>query len=291
MIRTVALAAALAAAVTAMPAAAQEQPAVDDKVVVQGTRAEDAVRAFVAEVGTSPDGTNLARWDRTICVGATNLSPDYAQKLIDRVSLVALAVGLEPGEPGCKANVLVMADIDGDALASRLVSDLPHVFRPPETHATNMGRDALKVFKTSDAPVRWWHVSQTVLADTGAAYLPGSSVRVRSAGRLRSNVRQEMSHALIILDASRIGTISFGSLADYVAMVALAQVDAEADTREFPSVLNLFDSEVGARNTRLTQWDLDYLVALYEVPGDASSAGREANHIARKMLEEPASTN
>jgi hypothetical protein len=291
MIRTIALAAAFASALAALPAAAQQQPAADDKVVVQGKRPDEAVRDFVAEVGTSPDGTNLARWDRIICVGATNLTPDYAQKLIDRVSLVALAIGLEPGAPGCKANVLVMADTDGDALATRLVADMPHVFRPPETHGTNLGRDALKVFKTSDAPVRWWHVSQTVLADTGAAYLPGSSVRVRSAGRLRSNVRQEMSHALIILDASRIGTISFASLADYVAMVALAQVDADADTREYPSVLNLFAEGSGERNTRLTQWDLDYLTALYEVPGDASSAGREANHIARKMLEEPSTAN
>lgn len=279
--------AALAATLIAGPALAQTTPPESDgKVVVTGRSPEEAVRDFVAEVGAAPNDANLARWGDTVCVGVYNLAPRYAQDLIDRVSLIGAAIGIEPGEPGCKPNVLIMADQNTDELVDRLVRDHLRKFLPPSTDDANLGRAALEKFKYSEAPVRWWQVSQTVLADTGEAIARGDTVRVRGSGRLVSNVRQDISHILIILDANRIGTISFGSLSDYVAMMALAQIDADADTQGYPTILNLFAMNGPNRTQRMTQWDLDYLTALYETPGDASSAGREANRIARKMLQE-----
>lgn len=44
-------------------------------------------------------------------------------------------------------------------------------------------------------------------------------------------------------------------------MVAFAQIDPDADTSSFPTILNLFD---GAATTELTDWDLSYLKALYD---------------------------
>ncbi len=294
MLRTITFAAALAGALVASPALGQtppppaeaQQAASDGTVVIYGQKDEEAVRAFVAEIGEGPKGVNLARWDRKVCVGAINVTPDYAQKLIDRVSLVALAVGLEPGEPGCTANVLILATTDGDALATRVVKDHRAIFHPPETVDDNLGQKALDAFQSSDAPVRWWHVSRTVLSDTGQPIARGQQITVRGSGRLRNNVRQELSHALIILDTARIGTVSFKTLTDYVAMVTLAQVDADADLREFPSIMNMFVGETVDQTARMTDWDLDYLTALYETPGDAASSKREANHIARNMLKQ-----
>lgn len=279
--------AALAATLIACPALAQTTPQDSDgKVVVTGRSPEEAVRDFVAEVGAAPNDANLARWGDTVCVGVYNLAPRYAQDLIDRVSLIGAAIGIEPGEPGCKPNVLIMADQNTDELVDRLVRDHLRKFLPPDTDDANLGRAALEKFKYSEAPVRWWQVSQTVLADTGEAIARGDTVRVRGSGRLVSNVRQDISHILIILDANRIGTISFGSLSDYVAMMALAQIDADADTQGYPTILNLFAMNGPNRTQRMTQWDLDYLTALYETPGDAANSGREANRIARKMLQE-----
>lgn len=289
MIRWIALATALVA-ITAAPAFAQQQQSSDDRVVVEGRRAEDAVRAFVAEVAAAPKGSNLARWDRKVCVGVMNLKTEYAQKLADQVSLAAVKVGLEPGEPGCRANVLVLADSNADALAERLVKDSLKALQPPDSEASNLGRSALRRFETSDAPVRWWHVSQTVLVDTGAPVMDGAVVQVRSMGRLRKNVREDMANVLIILDTRRIGVVSFASLADYISMVALAQVDAEADMHEFPSILNLFANKADERTSRMTQWDLDYLTSLYAVDGDAFSARQEARRLERQMLDRQAAT-
>ena len=214
---------AVLAATAAAPALAQTPPAAgSNKVVIEAQRPEEAVRDFVAEIGATTDGANLARWDRKVCVGVVNVTPTYAQKLIDQVSLVALAVGLDPGEPGCKPNVLILADTNGDDLAARLIKDSPKAFRPEPNGTSHLGRTALRRFEKSNAPVRWWHVSETVLVDTGQSAMEARSVRVRGASRLRNNVREDLHHAIIILDTKRIGSVSFSSLADYVAMVALA---------------------------------------------------------------------
>jgi len=288
MIRKFAFLAALAA--TAAPALAQTPPASgNNKVVIEAQRPEEAVRDFVAEIGASaaPDGANLARWDRKVCVGVVNVTPAYAQKLIDQVSLVALAVGLDPGEPGCKPNVLILADTNGDELAARLIKDSPKAFRPEPNGTSHLGRTALRKFEKSNAPVRWWHVSQTVLVDTGQNAMEAMSVRVRGASRIRNNVREDLHHAIIILDTKRIGSVSFASLTDYVAMVALAQVAADVDMSKHPSILNLFSAEKNDRTARMTQWDLDYLISLYTTRGDASTAKAEARHIARGMMKRP----
>jgi hypothetical protein len=288
MMRRTSLVAAMAAMFASMPAYAQQDTqTTDDRVVVQGRAAEDAVRDFVAQVGAAPKGTNLARWDRTICVGAANLAPAYAQKLVDHVSTVALVVGLEIGEPGCRPNVLILADTDGDALAKRLVADSPQGFRPDRSNS-NLGSKALQHFQTSNAPVRWWHVSQTVEVDTGEPATGGATINVRGASRIRGNVRQDMTNVIIILDATEIGKVSFASLADYVSMSALAQIDAEAETSDFPSILNLFHKVDGDRTSRMTQWDIDYLISLYDTRGDAANPNREARDISRGMLDRPA---
>jgi len=283
MIRKPAVAILLAAA-AAFSAAAQPADSAD-RVVIDAKRIEDAVRGFVAEVGAAPAGKNLARWDGTICAGAVNITEKYARRLIDQVSAVALAIGLEIGEPGCRPNVLILASPDGDALARQLVRDHFKAFLPPDTDGNDLGRKALRAFENSDAPVRWWHVTQTINVDTGQAIVLGKELTVRSSGRLRNSIREDMSHVVIVLDTSKIGTVSIASLADYISMIALAQVDADADTREYKSILNLFAS--GDRTARMTQWDLDYLVALHKARGDSRRRGGQEGEIAAQMLNQP----
>ncbi|MEZ5936875.1 MAG: hypothetical protein R3C52_01490 [Hyphomonadaceae bacterium] len=291
MTRTLAFIGALATVLVTLPAHGQEEAAEQPSdprttIVVQADREEEAIRNFIGEVAAAPSGVNLARWGDEICVGAFNMAPDYAQALIDRVSLVGAAIGVQPGEPGCRPNVLIMATEDGGALARRLVADHPRTFQPAGTDNTNLGRKALKRFQADGAPVRWWLVSQTVGADTGMPVRRGDSVRVRTASRLRQTVREDISHVLVILDVNQIGSIGFGSLSDYVAMVVMAQVDAKADTREYSTILNLFAKRSGDRTDRLTQWDLDYLTALYAMDGDAATARLERGQLARSMLEQ-----
>lgn len=257
-------------------------------VVVQGRRVEEAVAAFVSEVAAPPRGTRLARWDRKVCIGAMNLAPQYAQYMVDRVSQVAIDVGLDVGEPGCRPEVMIIASADGPALAQKLVRDNPIGFRPASA-LTDRGSAALRAFQNSDEPIRWWHVSMPVSVDTGdvAVALHGEeapTVAVRDASRLRSNVRDDLKRVIIIVDVSKVRSVSFRALSDYVAMVALAQINPGTDLGRYPTVLNLFADRDAV--TGLTDWDVDYLAGLYTARDDRARSSQQQRDIARGMLAE-----
>lgn len=246
----------------------------------------DAVKGFIGEVSAATPSGRYARWDRKVCPGVIGLKPEYAQKLNDRIAATAVAVGLQVGEPGCKANIIVVATDDSQALAAKVVKDNPTGFAKWDDDATR-GRKALKDFVETPRPVRWWHVSRTRLAD-GSTYSEGDSVRVRQLGRLRATTRETFDHVVVIMDVRQIGVIRFEALADYVAMVALAQIEPDADPEGVTTILNLFADRAAGREPAagLTEWDLAYLRGLYRAPAEAMRGERQARDIAREMQDQ-----
>lgn len=266
-------------------------------VVVEGVRTEKAARDFVNEIGAPPRGTRAARWHRSICISVSNMQPQAAQFVIDRMAARTVDLGLQVGEPGCRPNVVVLTTTDGAAMADRLVRESGLTFQPDHS-ATNQGGEALARFRTSTAAVRWWPVSMPILVDTGdsALTLPGDqprSVTVRDASRLRSNVRYDLGYVIVVVDLTQTHGAPLGALSDYITMVALAQIDATADITAQPTVLNLFNP-AGAEG--LTDWDLDYLHALYNSPVDRATTTQQTNDLvhalvtARREDEQPETT-
>ena len=246
-----------------------------DDVVVEGRQLEMMVRNFVTEVSQPANNRGLARWNRPICVGAVNLRNDVGQYVVDRISDIARELEVEAGEPGCRPNVLIVAADDGAALASAIVEDRPRNF-DLRHNGTDAGTRAFRNFRTGDQPVRWWQISMPIDAETGrrAVRLPGDidpstgqpsapAIHVFAASRLRTQIRDDMVRSVIIVDVERLAGANVVQLADYLALVALAQVDAEADTSAFPTILNLFEDPASAP-AGLTDWDRSYLTALYE---------------------------
>lgn len=270
------------------PVPVQDQAVELGTVEVSGQRpVEDRAAAFVDRIAAPPRGRGLGRWDRAVCVGAANISARYAQFMIDRVSSAALELGLDIGEPGCTPNIMIAAAADADALAAALVRDNPDGFRPALSQ-TDLGSRALEVFQTTDAPVRWWHVSLPVGVDTGevAIRLKGEeapTLAVRDASRLRSNVRDDLARVMIILDTARIGQVSYGALSDYVTLVALAQIEPSADASAWPSILNLFSA--AEPPTGLTEWDRDYLKSLYAASRDRARPAQQAREIVSGIVD------
>jgi hypothetical protein len=271
-------------------AAAQEAaPAASEEVVVTGQRTEEVIRAFVDEVSVEMGSANqLARWDRRICPGVAGLRGRYAQFLIDRMAQRAFDVGLDVGDPGCRANMLIIVTLDPDAMAQDLLDDHPDALGYFSERGQNtLGRTALRGFVESDAPVRWWHVSRTAtegfdeIGETSDGS-PPVNFTLGNGSRLSRSTHQNFGAAFIIVDARRLAEINsdFGALADYLAMVALAQVDADANTAGLSTILNLFSDETSARE--LTDWDIAYLRGLYSAEATVS-ARRQAGDIARTM--------
>lgn len=261
-------------------------PTVLDGITVDAPASQTRALRFIDRVAAPPTGRRLARWERSLCVSVAGLDPTYARFLIDRVNAVGASVGLDPGRPGCQPHVLIIVTGDPDAAAARLIREDLDTFRPTRYGATDRGAAALIRFSVSDAPVRWWHVSSPVSVLTGELALATAEgpavMNAPNASRLGANTREALQRAVIIVDAGRIGEVSFGALGEYLAVVALAQIQPEADLSGYPTVLNLFS---GPRGQRLTSWDEAYLQALYGARGDRFRYRQQASEIAERMAE------
>jgi hypothetical protein len=282
------LASLLSLALTAAPPQdpPQQDPPVTrvEDIVVDGRPLSIVVDEFVEEVGEAPRGRGLARWHDPLCVGVANLRGEAAQSVIDHISAVGASLGLRPADPGCTPNVIIVFTRDPDSVAAGVVAADPRAFRAGSRtfHLDGAARDA---FLEGDAPVRWWHVSEPTDSLTGqrAARLPGDNdpstqggtvepgrpsaprIYTTTSSRLTSQIREDLSRVVIVVDIDRTGEITPQQLGDYLAFVALAQIDPRGDRSRQPSVLNVFDNP--ASSDGFSEWDLAYLRALYRPGG------------------------
>jgi hypothetical protein len=252
-----------------------EAPQGVDEVVVRGRRMSDVrdelheyVQQFIRQVAKRPAGRGYARWQRHVCIGVHNLQSDAAQYIVDHISGVAGEIGLEPGEPGCRPDVIIIFTADGKSTASYIVENQPTVFRPVGgVGGVQLGLEALDDFAKSDKPVRWWHLAVPVDARFGqhAVRLPQDDsapvVIVEGPSRIHSGIRDDLMYVLIIVDGKKLTGTTWQQLGDYLAVVSLAQIDPSANPTGFDSILNLFSNPQAYSG--LTDWDRSYLRALY----------------------------
>lgn len=266
----------------------------DEEVVVEGQRSlHDMIVNFVDEISATPSSENqLARWDHRICPGVIGLHREPAQFMADRIAQHAFEIGLDAGQPGCRANIIVFVTPDANVLAREFVDEYKQMMAARRTENTNTrGAEALEDFANTSRPVRWWHVASTVAADGFIIGEPSEGhtpqIRVFSPSRLQAATRQDFSRVIIIVDARRAQGLTYEALADYVSMVALAQISIDADASEVPSILNLFADQAAGRTpqTALTEWDKAYLEGLYGMTRNGSNAHRQEHEITRRMTE------
>ena len=279
------------------PAAAP--PVALEDIVVEGRRIQDLTHDFVAEVAVPARGRGLARWRDGVCVGVVNLSAETAQYIVDRVSTVAEDLGLRAGAPGCKPQITIIATVDASEFTRQFVALRPVIFR---TGAGGMDRGpaALQKFESTDRPVRWWTVSMPVDADTGqiATRLPGyasgegggtgsvlnfaPNIAVRFASRMSTQIVDDTLRSFVIVDVDRLGGVSLEQLADYIAFISLAQINPDADTSPYVSVLNVFDDPQQAAG--LTSWDRTYLQGLYQTQRTRLNHNSQRTEIADSIM-------
>lgn len=267
------------------PTAAAQEPVALEDVVVEARRLEELTREFVDEVSAPASRRGLARWRGRVCVGVANIRNDIAQAVADRVSEVAAEYGLRTGDPGCQPNVLVVFSDDSQSLSAAMVERRRQIFRVG-VGGLDRGNAALRDFQQSDRPVRWWHVSVPTNANTGEVgiRLPGGSAPMVVGEGLVSKgryVRDDLNKVIMVVDVAQVESLSLPQLADYVAMVSLAQVDPDGDTSGYTTILNLFDDPEGSQG--LTGWDRAYLDALYGGPSERIRNSDQTRELLRNI--------
>lgn len=286
-------------------------PAVDRlaDVEVVARANTDMARSFVNRVAAPARGRGLARW-REVCPGIANLTRSVAQPIADRMALRAAELGITVQDVGCDPNIIVVFTADAQSLTRALVAAEPRVFRG-QGGGIDRGAAALRAFRDTQRPVRWWTLSMPIDSQTGAraVRVPGDRAGgpaghrlaaalgcnpsdcvgagapiIQSAGgasRLNSQIVDEAYKAIVIVDVDAVAGLNSTQIGDYLAMVTLAQVDPEADTSPFDTVLNLFDAPADVPG--MSDWDLAYLQALYDSSSRRRSAGAQATAVAGIM--------
>ena len=270
-----------------------------DDVVVTGERLQAQAEAFVASVGAPAEGRKLATWEGSICVGAAGLAPDASRAMVDRILDWGHSLGLPVGAPGCRPNILIVFGEDGDQTAQELVRVRPSEF-DTGIAGLNGGRRALRAFQNSGRPVRWWHASLPLDPDTGnplvrlrgqaPTNIPseitrpsdfGSFGQIVMGSRLYDDSLDALQSLVVVIDAHALDRTSFGQLSDYVAMIALAQIEPDTSPAA-ASILNIFTDE-GAHEPTLTSWDRAFLEALYNTEPRNVAPNSDGDLIAQGM--------
>ena len=253
-----------------------------ENIIITGQRMTNAqfqwMRGFVAKVGNTVNSDyGFARIDGGACIRIYNSPKPVAEFISKRLSTIAREAGLEEPKAGCIPNIEIMFTGDARAVAAKLVEQQPAVFQPYGTsEGTIKGRNALYDFKTSDAAVRWWQITVPVdrigtplirinTAEENTDSNPFAGVPIMQGGNSRfiTNTRELLQGSIIIVDTSKLGSTTWDQLADYLAMVSLAEVDPRADVSDYESILGLFtDTKPVAE---LSAWDKSYLKALYSI--------------------------
>lgn len=277
----------------------EEQTSTVDDVVVVGRRLEEAVQQYVESVAAPARARGIARWDGEVCIDVVNLRADLAGEINGRISEVATALGLQVEPAGCDPNIVVIGTDDGAAMADAMVERFRSRFFRFGYTRSNRGPVALDDFRTSEAAVRWWHVSMPVHAVTGEPMvrLPGQSwvelpcysrsvsVKDLSTAGLGGSQTGSRCNAVtdrivglwIVVEIQALPAVSTTELADYLAVVAMAQVEPDADMSGFDTVLNLFRDPAGVYG--LTEWDEVYLRALYSGRNERLDADEQAQRM------------
>jgi hypothetical protein len=288
------------------PATEAETPQVVDEVIVRGRRLSEIdndlriyIDRFLDDVAAPTEGRGYARWHREVCLGVHNLERSAAQYLVDRISRLALDVGLEPGEPGCRPHVNIIFTLDAAGLAAQMVEREPRVFRAAGGFLdTDLGFAALDEFVKSDKAVRWWHVNLPVDARMGVPALempqavglcggPHCPPRIAVAGpsRIHSGVVDALQYVIIVVDATKLSGTTWQQLGDYLAVVSLAQINPRTDPTSFDTILNVFSNPTAYSG--LTDWDRSYVQALYAIDQERDARLQQneiVSRIARREL-------
>lgn len=68
---------------------------------------------------------------------------------------------------------------------------------------------------------------------------------------------------IVVVDARRVADLEYGQLADYIAMIGLAQIRENAWPGAAPTIMRLFSDTGAARPRALSSWDHAFLKSMY----------------------------
>jgi len=287
------------------PSLASAQPAPSERLAVTAPRSQETIEKFVAAFATPTRMTGkIARWESAICPLTVGQQPAVTKFVTQRVVEVAALVGAPVNDsPSCVPNI----DIVFSKTPQELLNNV-RAHQPDYLGYATSGAD-LEKLATVTRPVQAWYATQTkdrqgltridkaVRNGEGAPlpcftctgrggpteYLPEANYVAVTGDRISDGVRRAFYHVIIVADISRLTGYEAGPMADYIAMLALAQLNSLDTCQPLPSIENLLAKGCEVKAGVLTENDTAYLVGLYKMSPDRISITSQKGEIADRM--------
>lgn len=267
---------AIAAAGTA---AAQSVP---ESVTVTGTKSHQVIEKFVESLATPTRiAGKIAHWEVGVCPLTVGLKPAFTKFISRRVRDVAAKAGAPVSATAdCKPNIEIVFTTTPQALMDNVrrnrsaflgyhdnagqADRLARVTHPIQAWYATATRD-LRGKTRMDTPAAQGVGEQSAIqGDTGQLEWGAAAV---TGSRLGDGLHSVLYHVIIVADPTRLVQDETGALADYIGLVALAQVSIPEGCQSLPSIVNLLIAGCPPV-AGLTENDKGYLAGLYQMgPG------------------------
>jgi hypothetical protein len=235
------------------------------------------VHRFVDAVFVRPSDETLMRWNAPICPLVAGLPKAFGEFILRRISQAAMDARAPLAGTVCRPNLFVIGTNAPDLFLEKWWA------RNPGMYDKRNGIEPIKRFLESKRPVRAWYNSDLdcedgapvssgpsglaiaqveVMGGGSAAFAPGPSCNDGVDTHLDYADARSISSAIIVIDGRQMNGATIQQLADYIALVGLADLRADADPGAAPSILWLFAGH-GTPPEALTLWDRALLYSLY----------------------------
>jgi hypothetical protein len=204
------------------------------------------------------------------------LPQHFAAFTIRRLTAIARNAGAPVNaDPKCRHNIQIVFTNTPQVLAD----DLRKNHRPYLGYFDNLHQAA--ELATVKHDVQAWYLTATVGFNgfarvdnprqdflTGIdGFADGRVFYAGSGGRLNNGVSSTLYNVIIAADLSKLGDYEMGSLADYIAMLALSQPRSFDACWEVPSITNLLSKDCvpGRKTATISDNDAAFLHGLYKM--------------------------
>ena len=273
-----------------------------ESIIVTAIKPSDAaIKSFIAARATPTKFLNqLAQWRRSLCPATSGLGERYAQFVTQRIRDIASAVGAPVNHnPGCRPNIQVIFTTTPQDLLDNVrkkgraflgyyrngnqADALAKVVHPIQAWYMTESRDDKgysivdRGICTAGTPTQnilpiTFDAAPTIdpamqaPLNTLVLNLPCAQLMHSSGWRLKSSHESGMYNVLIVAEPAKLLEHEIGSLADYIAMLALSQAGLLDVCQDMPSISNLLVKGCPSASTKITDADLAYLRGLYGLP-------------------------
>jgi hypothetical protein len=242
-------------------------------------------RAFVRSHAAPSRIGQLTRWNQSVCPTTVGLSPAMNDFVSARVKAVAAEISAPHGP--CKSNIVIVFTSKPQLLLDAVRKKAPVLlgFHYPSQ---------VKRLATVRHPIQAWYVTATsseasggglgglgtgrLSGPVGAAAENGPGLSLDdgdsnmpsgcAGGHFTDCLSNQIVAEIIVADRDQVAGQTIGSIADYIAMLALSKVDLDQDCADLDSITNLMAAHcpAGANQPEaLTRADIAYLKALYSI--------------------------